>query len=339
MIFCAESPAQAKLFIDNRPLIMYYNSKHLNIAETGQFCERSGKTQAIQARSRRIDMKTKMRKWIAVLAAVALLAMAVTPTVCALSFFSTFDELMGGDFGDILSELLGGNNGNNGNNGQNGFTLSDLLQNPGGMLDTLRERLADLDVNASNSTIAEALMALLEGSTVSDLREMLNSNDFINQLADYIEQQQATSTTGTNTPSGNTPSGNTPSGNTPSGGNDPTTAYNPSSNYPTDINTPSIVIPSVSYTYTYQGAQTYTTDPSSTASTTAVSTTAGDYSYADPSVSYTNALTTVPFTPVYEDSTPEKSGSGTKLVIGIGVLLVSAGAVVALVVMLKKNKA
>ncbi len=335
-----DAAVKAKLFIDNRPLIMYYNSKHLNIAETGQFCERSGKTRVFQARSRKIDMKTKMRKWIAVLAAVALLAMAVTPTVCALSFFSTFDELMGGDFGDILSELLGGNNGNNGNNGQNGFTLSDLLQNPGGMLDTLRERLADLDINASNSTIAEALMALVEGNSVSDLRELLNSNDFINQLADYIQQQQEASTTGNN-PSGNTPSGNTPSGNTPTGNNTSTTAYNATSNYSTDLNMPSIVIPSVSYTYTYQGAQTYTTDPASStaASTSAVSTTAGDYSYADPSVSYTNALTTVPFTPVYEDSTPEKSGSGTKLVIGIGVLLVSAGAVVALVIMLKKNKA
>jgi hypothetical protein len=291
-------------------------------------------------------MKTKMRKWIAVLAAVALLAMAVTPTVCALSFFSTFDELMGGDFGDILSELLGGNNGNNGNNGQNGFTLSDLLQNPGGMLDTLRERLADLDIDASNSTIAEAIMALVDGNSVSDLRELLNSNDFINQLADYIQQQQEASTTGNNpsgnTPSDNTPSGNTPSGNTPTGNNTSTTAYNATSNYSTDLNMPSIVIPSVSYTYTYQGAQTYTTDPASAtaASTSAVSTTAGDYSYADPSVSYTNALTTVPFTPVYEDNAgTEKDGSGTKLVIGIGVLLVSAGAVVALVVMLKKNKA
>lgn len=334
-----DAALKAKLFIDNRLLIMYYNSKHLNLTENGYFWERSGKTRAVEARSRKIDMKTNMRKWIAVLAAVALLAMAVTPTVCALSFFSTFDELMGGDFGEILNELLSGNNGNNGNNGQNGFTLSDLLQNPGGMLDTLRERLADLDIDASNSTIAEAIMALVNGNSVSDLRELLNSNDFINQLADYIQQQQEASTTG-NTPSGNTPSGNTPSGNTPSGGNDPTTAYNPSSNYPTDINTPSIVIPSVSYTFTYQGAQTYTTDPSSATSTTAVSTTAGNYSYTDPSVSYTNALTTVPFTPVYEDNAgAEKNSSGTKLAIGIGVLLVSAGAVVALVVMLKKNKA
>ena len=316
---------------------MYYNSKHLNITENRVFCERSGKTRAVEARSRRIDMKTKMRKLIAVLAAVALLAMAVAPTVCALSFFSTFDELMGGDFGDILNELLSGNG--NANNGQAGFTLSDLMQNPGGMLDTLRERLADLDVDASNSTIAEAIMALVDGNSVSDLRELLNSNDFINQLADYIQQQQEASTAG-NTPSGNTPSGNTPSGNTPSGSNDPTTAYNATSNYSTDLNTPSIVIPSVSYTYTYQGAQTYTTDPSTTVSSSDTSTTASDYSYADPSVSYTNALTTVPFTPVYEDNAAaEKSNSGVKLAVGIGVLLVSAGAVVALVIMLKKNKA
>ena len=46
---------------------------------------------------------------VAVLAAVALLAMAAAPTVCALSMFGTFDELMGGDFGNILNELLNGN--------------------------------------------------------------------------------------------------------------------------------------------------------------------------------------------------------------------------------------
>ena len=288
-------------------------------------------------------MKTRIKKLIAVLVFAALLVMAVAPTVCALGTLGTFDELMGGDFGELLNQLLGGNNGGNGgNNGQAGFTLSDLMQNPGGMLDTLRERLADLDVDASNSTIAEAIMALVDGNSVSDLRELLNSNDFINQLADYIEQEQATATTA-NSPSGNTPTGS----NNPTGENS-TTAYN-GTTYANDLDVPSIVIPSATYTYTYtyQGAQTYTTDPSSTSAVASTSgtgagtsTTTPTYSYADPSVSYTNALTTVPFTPVYEDSAAtEKSGSGMKLAIGIGILLVSAGAVVAVAIMLKNNKA
>ena len=268
-----------------------------------------------------------------------LLVMAVAPTVYALGTLGTFDELMGGDFGELLNQLLGGGNNGGNNNGQTGFTLSDLMQNPGGMLDTLRERLAGVDVDASNSTIAEAIMALVNGNSVSDLRELLNSNDFINQLADYIEQQQATSTTA-NTPSGNTPTGS----NNPSDVEGSTTAYN-GSGYDDDLDVPSIVIPSATYTFTYQGAQTYTTTPTSASSTSAVSTsgtstTDPSYSYADPSVSYTNALTTVPFTPVYEDSAgTAKNGSGVKLAIGIGVLLVSAGAVVAVAIMLKKNKA
>ena len=99
---------------------------------------------------------------------------------------------------------------------------------------------------------------------------------------------------------------------------------------------PSIVIPSATYTYSYQGAVTYTTETTSTTE----STTAPSYSYVEPSVSYTNPLTTVPFAPVYEDNNAtEKSGGGVKLAIGIGVLLLSAGAIVAVVIMLKKNKA
>ena len=258
------------------------------------------------------------------LAAVVLLAAVSAPTAFALGGFGdTFGELLGGDFGDILNEFLGGSRTNN---GQNGFSLSDLLQNPGGILDTLRERLSDLDINVSNSTIAEAIMALLNGNSVSDLRELVNSNDFINQLADYLEQQQATTTT--------QPTNTAPSSTLETPTTAPTTTKG--TVYDDDLDVPSIVIPSATYTYSYQGAVTYTTETTSTTE----STTAPSYSYVEPSVSYTNPLTTVPFAPVYEDNNAtEKSGGGVKLAIGIGVLLLSAGAIVAVVIMLKKNKA
>ncbi len=258
------------------------------------------------------------------MAAVVLLAAVSAPTAFALGGFGdTFGELLGGDFGDILNEFLGGGRTNN---GQNGFSLSDLLQNPGGILDTLRERLADLNIDASNSTIAEALMALLNGNSISDLRSLVNSNDFINRLAEYIEQQQATTTQPTST---------SPSTTLETPTTEPTTTR--SSVYNDDLDVPSIVIPSATYTYSYQGAQTYTT---ATSASTTETTTAPSYSYVEPSVSYTNPLTTVAFTPVYEDNNgTEKTGGGVKLAIGIGVLLLSAGAIVAVVIMLKKNKA
>ena len=194
------------------------------------------------------------------------------------------------------------------------------------MLDTLRERLADLDVNASNTAIAEAIMALMNGNSVNDLRSLVNSNDFINQLADYLTNQQATTTT------------TQPSTTAPTTTTAPATTAAPTTTapYSTDLQAPSIVIPSVSYTYTYQGAQTYSTE----ATTADIYATEPPYSYMEPAVSYTNTLTTVPFTPVYEDDGSSlKNSSSVKLVIGICVLILSAGSIAAIVVMLKKNKA
>ena len=258
-------------------------------------------------------MKKLSVKITAVLAAVILLTAVLAPTAYALGGFDfgSFSELLGDnfDFGsisDILSGILGGGNGQ-------GISLSDLLNNQGGVLLILQERLENINVSATTEEIREALKVLLADADISDLSVLLNSNDFLNLLADYLQETRTTE------PRTEVPTTEAP---TEATTDDATTE-------PLSIEVPTVIIPS---TYVYQGADIYTTMP-------AMATTEPVYSYVQPSTQYTEPATTVPFTPNYTESTREAANNSTKLMIGAVVVLASVGAIVVVAVMLKKTKA
>ena len=253
------------------------------------------------------DMKHIAKKLAAVLTVFVLLTALLAPTAGALDFISGLGDLLGGDFGDLLGEAFGGGAGT---------SLNDILSNPNGVLDTLRERLANLNIDASNSQIAQAIAALITGNDTMDLSSLLNSNDFLNQLAQYL-QANATTTLPTTEPS-TTEEPTTEEPTTEEPTTEPTTAYTP----------PAIVMPSTSYVL--PSADQYTAVSDST-------TTEPSYAATEQIPTYTSPSTTG-FNPVYqEEKGPVDEGKNTmKLVIGFA--LVSACAVAIVVVILKMKK-
>ena len=99
----------------------------------------------------------KLKKAMAIFVSFVLLAAVCIAPVYAL----------GGLLGSSITDLLGGLlNGNAGNNENEPLLFSTLLQNPGGILDALRERLADYDLgDVSNTDLVNALSQLLNGDT------------------------------------------------------------------------------------------------------------------------------------------------------------------------------
>ena len=247
-------------------------------------------------------MKTAVKKIVAVLCCVLLLGAAITPSVFALGFFDNLGDILGDDFDGILDGIFGGNNNNS------SFNLSDLLSNPGGILDSLRERLASLGINVSNNAIAGAIASILTNEDGFDISSLLGSSDLLNRLVAYFSGNEST-TAEPSTEESTTEESTTEEPST----EETTTAPQQPTSAPT----------------TQPFTNTTAPEPSSEPS----------YSYVEPSVQYTDPLTTVPFAPVYEEdySKPQKGVTG-KMIAGIAILIVSAVAVVGVVVALKKTK-
>ena len=262
-------------------------------------------------------MKKLTTKIVAVAAAVILLTAVMAPTAfAAIGGFDLggFSELLGGDFdlsgiAEILGELF--NQGGN----SNGISLSDIFSNPNGVLDILQERLANMNVEATPTQIADAITKMLGDANPGDITSLLSSNDFLNQLAEYLRATQTTEPlTEVTTTEPSTEASTTEAGATES----------------TSYEIPTIIIPS---TYVYQGADAYSTQASTT-------TTEPVYSYVQPSTQYTEPITSVPFTPVVEDSARNTaSNNSAKLIIGAMVVLAGVAGVVVVASMLKKTKA
>ena len=282
-------------------------------------------------------MKKLTTKILAVLAAVILLTAVLAPTAFALGggfdlgTLTDFGEILGeyGGLSDIIGQIIGGGNNNGG-----GIALSDIFANPNGILDILQERLANIDVSASRGEIANAIYALLQDTDPGDLTSLLASNEFLNQLAEYLKMVQAATATETDPPTDYYTVPTTTEPEEEDTTEEPTTeeptTEEPTTATPTTYEVPTVIIPS---TYVYQGADTYSTQPTQT-------TTEPVYSYVQPATQYTDPVTTVPFTPAYEDTaTTAAANNSAKLMIGAVVVLLSAGAIVVVVVMLKKTKA
>ncbi|MCH5197734.1 MAG: hypothetical protein J1E34_02400 [Oscillospiraceae bacterium] len=252
-------------------------------------------------------MKTSVKRLVAVICCALLLGAAMAPSVFALDIFNSLGDIFGDDLDGILDDLFG-----NGNGETPALSLGNLFSNPGGILDSLRERLSENGINASNFSIASAIAAILNNESGFDLSAILNSNDFLNRLIAYFSDETS-STEPEEEPSEETePSEEStteaPSTSAPSTTLPPQTSYVPSTQPFTDTT-----------------ADQNTSEP--------------EYSYVEPSVEYTDPLTTVPFAPVYEEdySQSEKGVTG-KMIAGIAILIISAGAVVGVVVALKKTK-
>ena len=109
----------------------------------------------------------KLKKAMAIFVSFVLLAAVCIAPVYALG------GLLGGSLTDLLGGLL---NGNAGNNENEPLLFSTLLQNPGGILDAIRERLADYDLgDVSNTDLVNALSQLLNGDT-NLLQDLINGN-------------------------------------------------------------------------------------------------------------------------------------------------------------------
>ena len=146
-----------------------------------------------------IGMKKTILRGAAVFAVMILLCAMLTPAVSALGAFGSYSDILGGDFGDILSEFLGGL----GADSAGGISLSDLFTNPN-LLEDLQERLQAADINVSNTELIQAITAVLsdpdnlaalmgEDGQI-DFSTLLSSDTFFNMIADYLQEEDHSST-------------------------------------------------------------------------------------------------------------------------------------------------
>ena len=314
---------------------MYYNFVYLKIPKRIEPRLQKGACGRHRTHRPRVikNMKRKAAKLLAVLAALILLTASLSPAVYALDMFSSFSELMGGRFGDILTELLGGGQIGGGNNNGTAITLGDLMNNADSnlLLTYLSQRLAALGVDATNSEIAMAIAGLVNGDLSMDLSSLINTNDFINTLAQYLLENPPT----TEPPTTQPPVTQQPE-TQPTQPTEPPTTQPPvtTPTLPPDYSytLPTVVMPTADYSY--QGAQTF---PQATETEPV---TEPSYAYVEPQVSYADELTTTPFAPVYQDELGTRANSqALKLGLGAAILVMAAGAIVAVAIMLKKTKA
>ena len=254
----------------------------------------------------------KKTKSIAVMLTAVLLLVPFMTSAHALSS-SLFEE--GGPLSglsDALAELFGGNTpGGN-------YTLADLFTNPNGVLDDIRQRIG---TQLDNSALIEAITNVLGGDNNQSFSlDQLLSNDFLNNLRSYLGMQTVPdSTTAPTAP--------------PTYTNPPTAAYtNPPTaySYVTTAAPATVTVPTGT-----RAAATTTTAPS----TEATSATDAAYSYVPPATVTVPELTSgAAFTPsVTEDAGVPAKGSTGKTVVGVLILLLSLGAVVAVAVVLRKT--
>ena len=259
------------------------------------------------------------KKICAALLAAILLIVPLSPSAFALSsLFSEdgpFGDLVGG-LSDTIAELFGQNTP--GGNAK----LSDLFSNPGGVLDTIRERIGTA---VDDQTLIEAISQLLGNAEQSFNLNDLTSNDFLNRLRKYLGMAEVTEESTTAAAPTTAPA--------------PTTAYTPTTQATQPATVYYYYIPSTAAytppaTTVYSGAQTYSVPDTTVSQET--------YSYVQPSMVTVPELTTqTTFNPVItEDPTeaPAKSGSTAKTVIGVVILVLSLAAVVVVAVILRKSK-
>ena len=261
------------------------------------------------------------KKICAALLAAVLLLIPLSPSAFAMS--SLFSE--DGPFGDLIGGLsdsiaaLFGQDTPGGN-----ARLSDLFSNPGGVLDTIRERIGTA---VDDQTLIEAISQLLNNSEQSFNLSDLTSNEFLNRLRKYLGMAEVTEESTT--------------AEAPATTEAPATDYTPTTQ-PTQpapqtvyyYYIPSTAAPTAPPTTVFSGAQTYSV-PSTTVQ-------AETYSYVQPSMVTVPELTTqAAFNPVVtEDITeaPAKSGSTAKTVIGVVILVLSLAAVVVVAVILRRGE-
>ena len=264
----------------------------------------------------------KMKKALAVFVSFVLLA-----AVCVLPVYA-LDGMLGGNLTDLLNGLLNGN-GNN-NSSQDPVYFSQLLQNPGGILDAIRERLKEYDLgDVSNSDLVSAISKLLNGDT-SLMQGLLSGELFDTSMIARLAQilnGGVTTTEVTLPPTTTLPS--TTQSVLP--GYEYSTYELPTYTMPS---TNPIVIPPTSYS----GADPYSTLPTvpSTlpiASATQIVTTP-TYSQAP----LTGATYVSESFSVYDyNQSTQKSDSG-KMIAGAAIVAVALAAVVVVAIMLKKSR-
>ncbi|MBQ7638062.1 MAG: hypothetical protein IJS90_04085 [Clostridia bacterium] len=257
-------------------------------------------------------MKTTAKKIVSALCSALLIGAALAPSAFALDFFSSLTDILGDDLNNILDGLMNGNNGGDETQGNSSVSLNDLFSNPGGILDALRQRLANYDIDVSNSSIANALASILTNEDGMDLSSLLNSNELLAKLITYFrEADDQTDPTEEST-------------------TQPETTTEPPTTEPPTTLPPATTAPAPSY---------YIPVSQSTTEAPTESTTEPEYSYVEPSVKYTEELSTVPFSPVYEeDYSDSQEGVSPKMIVGIVILALSLVAVVVVGVVLKKTK-
>lgn len=246
----------------------------------------------------------KKTKLIAAILAAVLLIVPLAPSAFAM------DSLL-----DAIVELLGGNTPGE------SYALSDLFTNPNGVLDEIRQRLGtELD----NSALIEAITQVLGGDSNQQFSlDSLLNNDFLNRLRSVLNLEQV-----------------------PNAATDPTTAS------PVTAATNVTQSPATATAYYYATTATPATLPTTTKAATTAPTTsttmpsaeattemATSYTFAQPATVTVPELTTqAEFVPsVTDEGVAPQKGSTAKTVVGVMVLLLMLGAVVAVAVILRRT--
>lgn len=273
----------------------------------------------------------KKTKLIALMLAALMLTVLLTPAVSAVDFsgFESFWGLIGGkdakedDVNGILDSLFGGNDSLN---------LSDLLSGNG--LDKFRELLGGAG-GASDDALSNAISSLLGGN--SSITEDLLSPDILDKITAMLAGEDIPTTAALEIPTLPTTAPTEES----------TTIPEETTTLPTPPTEPSTTAPYYPPTTIFSGAQTYTTNPYTTnpyATNPYLTTTnpyeTSSYQYV-PVVSETvSQLMPSDFKPVVNDYDDEdlQDGISGKMILGIIILVISGGAVVAVALVLKKSR-
>lgn len=264
----------------------------------------------------------KKSKIIALIIAVLMLTVTLTPAVSALdlSGVESLLGIIGGNNVDeegvdnVLDSLFGG---------KGVLNLSDLLSGNG--LDTIRSLLGGAADGTSDDALSSAIASLFGGN--SALTSDFLNGDFLAQLNAILAGEAPTAPPTTEAPSTEPPTTEEPATEPPT--EEPAT-YPPVTEPPT---TYQFVPP----TTVYGGSVTYPTDMFTT---TTMPYETSTYQYV-PVVSETvTQLVPSSFTPVVYDNEDGgvDEGVSAKMIIGIIILVISGGAVVAVALVLKKNR-
>lgn len=282
-------------------------------------------------------MVMKKTKIFALILAALLLTVTLTPAVSALDFsgLESFLGLIGGNDVDpdnmngILDSLF---------EGKSSVNLSDILSGNG--LDKIREALGGAANGAPDDALSNAISSLLGGNGA--VSKDFFSSDFLDKLTAILAGEDITAapTDIPTLPTNATEESTTSVEESTTVPTPPTEAYTTTQAYTT-------VPYSYNFTTVYSGAQTYPTNAYTTnpyATNPYLTTTnpyeTSTYQYV-PVVSETvSQLTPSDFNPVVNDydDADLQDGVSAKMVIGIIILVLSGGAVVAVALVLKKSR-